>query len=55
MKANHHDMLSTNLIVGYLNVVEEGGDDFIHVLLVPNILGQLLIHCFPHHSSDTLA
>ena len=46
--------MSKYLVVLYLDIVEEGRDDLVHVLGVPDIFSQVLVHNFPYHTSQTL-
>ena len=46
--------MSKYLVVLYLDIVEERGDDLVHVLGVPDIFSQVLVHNFPYHTSQTL-
>jgi hypothetical protein len=42
------------LVILNLNIVEKRGDDLVHVLRVPDVLCQVFVHYFPHHSSQAL-
>ena len=43
-----------NLVVTDLNVVEQAGDNLVHVCRVPDIPGQILVLDLPDDTPDTL-